>query len=442
MTATRGPTFGQACLSAVLLSLLFLAVYGLTNAIASQRADVGMWFQDWELQIPLVPIMIVPYMSIDLFFVAAPFLCTTRAELRTHSRRVILAIVLAGVCFVLMPLTTGFERTLPPGWTAPLFQLLHGFDQPHNLFPSLHITLLTILTALHARHTGGLLRIASIVWFGLVGLSTLLTHQHHVVDVLGGLALAGICFYVFPTNRESGSTARNASVGVRYGIAGFACAVMAALPVPWLWILAWPAVSFMLTASAYLWFGPGIYRKQNGRVPLVTNLLLAPTLVGQWLSWLMYKRSSACWNEVLPTVWMGFRLGEREAALAVEQGVTAVVDLTAEFSEAAPLRRLHYLSLQALDLTALTPEQLNRAADFIHEHSQRGIVYVHCKVGYSRSASVIGAFLMKYGHCTSVAETLAFVRRQRPGIIFRPEAVESLNQFAALQWKVGVVAIT
>ena len=30
-------------------------------------------------------------------------------------------------------------------------------------------------------------------WFVLVGLSPLLTHQHHVIDIVGGFALAGGC---------------------------------------------------------------------------------------------------------------------------------------------------------------------------------------------------------------------------------------------------------
>ena len=31
-------------------------------------------------------------------------------------------------------------------------------------------------------------------WFVLIGLSPLLTHRHHLIDILGGFALAGVCF--------------------------------------------------------------------------------------------------------------------------------------------------------------------------------------------------------------------------------------------------------
>ena len=64
----------------------------------------------WERYIPFVPLMILPYMSIDLFFVAAPFLCQRRDELRTLSRRIIFAILVAGAFFLVMPLKMGIAR--------------------------------------------------------------------------------------------------------------------------------------------------------------------------------------------------------------------------------------------------------------------------------------------------------------------------------------------
>lgn len=57
------------------LSLLFVFVYGACNALAGSRADVGTAFFSWELRIPFVPALILPYMSIDLFFVASFVLC-------------------------------------------------------------------------------------------------------------------------------------------------------------------------------------------------------------------------------------------------------------------------------------------------------------------------------------------------------------------------------
>src|SRR6202012_4446152 len=117
-------------------------------------------------------------------------------------RRIAFAIFVAGFFFFAMPLKMGVPRPQTTGWPAALFHLLHGFDQPYNLFPSLHIALRTILAELYTRHTKGGLRIASHAWFSLIGFSTLLTYQHHFVDIVGVFVLAGVCFYLFREERK------------------------------------------------------------------------------------------------------------------------------------------------------------------------------------------------------------------------------------------------
>src|SRR3954471_9928924 len=86
------------------LSVLFLVVYGWTNWFTAQRANVPSLFFEWERSIPFVPLMIVPYMSIDLLFVAAPFLCGSDRELVTLSKRIATGILVGGLCFLLFPL--------------------------------------------------------------------------------------------------------------------------------------------------------------------------------------------------------------------------------------------------------------------------------------------------------------------------------------------------
>ena len=100
LTNARRP-WAEAVLSSAALSLLFVFVYGECNALASRRTDLGTCFFAWELRIPFVPALIVPYMSIDLFFVASFLLCANGAELRTHVRRIGAAIIVAGLAFLL-----------------------------------------------------------------------------------------------------------------------------------------------------------------------------------------------------------------------------------------------------------------------------------------------------------------------------------------------------
>lgn len=415
--------------TAALLSLLFLVVYGSCNWITAQRSDVGTWYFEWERRIPFVPAMILPYMSIDLFFIAAPFLCRHDRERRTLFRRITFAILAAGACFLLFPLRFAFERPQASGWLGALFDAFRGLDQPHNLFPSLHITLQMILADLYLRRTRGLLHAAVLGWFSLVVLSTVLTYQHHVMDIVGGFVLAIYCFYLFPQVESSLPVVPNRRVGSLYGAGAVVAGVLAAVTWPWGSLLLWPAFALVLAAAAYLGRGPGVYRKAGGRLPLAARFVLQPLLLGQRLSLLYYRRQCRPWDEAAPRVWIGSQLHDRQAEGAVHQGVTAVLDLTAEFSEARPFLRMAYLNLPILDLTAPAPGLLSEAASFIAEHSRRGTVYVHCKIGYSRSAAVVGAYLLASGQASTAAEAVERLRRVRPSIVVRPEAFEALLAF-------------
>jgi len=68
-----------------------------------------------------------------------------------------------------------------------------------TIVAALHIALRTIWPSLYARHTRGFLRAASNIWFVLIGLSAVLTYQHHVMDVVAGFALGAYCFIFFPS---------------------------------------------------------------------------------------------------------------------------------------------------------------------------------------------------------------------------------------------------
>ena len=419
-----------AAKTSALLSLLFIGVYATCSWITAHRSDVGTWFFDWERHIPFVPLMILPYMSIDLFFVAAPFLCRSRQEMRLLARRIAFVIVVAGLCFLLFPLRFAFPRPQPEGWLGAIFGFLHGFDAPYNLFPSLHIALRTILADLYFDHTRGGLRVLTTVWFSLIGFSTVLTYQHHVVDVLGGFALAVLCFYMFRAETARPPISPNRRIGARYAIASAATGALAFLAWPWTAILLWPSLSLGVVACAYLGVGPVIFRKENGRLPFASRLLLGPCLLGQFLSWRYYRSQCDAWNEITPTVWIGARLSEPEAADAVRRGITAVLDLTAEFNEARSFCDVLYRNIPILDLTGPTTGQLRDAVEFIEQHAGSGKVYVHCKIGYSRSAAVVGAWLLATNRAGSVDDAFGQLRRVRPGIVIRPEAREAMERFA------------
>jgi len=420
----------NALAASVGLSVLFLVVYGWCNWFTAQRGNVPSLFFEWERSIPFVPLMIVPYMSIDLFFVAAPFLCRSDRELATFSKRIVAAILIAGICFLLFPLRFAFARPHPSGWLGAFFDWFRGMDQPYNLLPSLHIALRTILAEIYARHTRGILRSASNIWFVLIGFSAVLTYQHHVMDVVAGFALGAYCLYFIPERAPHLPVTANRRLGAYYVISALIVAGFVFLWWQWGALLIWPLTALAITAAAYIGWGSAIFRKTDGRVPWTTWWALGPCLLGQHLSLMHYRRQCRAWDQLSPQVWIGRMLNNSEAATAVRLGVTAILDLTAEFSEARPFRILRYRNIQILDLTAPRLDQLQEMAAYIEEESGKGIVYIHCKIGYSRTAAAAAAYLLSSGMVGTVSQAMDLVRQVRPTVVVRPEILAALNDFA------------
>ena len=416
--------------ASVLTGVLFAVVYNICNRLTGVRPDVGVWVFEWERYWPVVPSLIVPYWSIDAFFVVAPFFCRNRAEIGVYRRRIVFVILAAGLCFLLIPLRFAFPRPQVQGVFGAWFAVLYAFDLPFNLFPSLHITFRTLLAEVFARTSSGLSRWLLHVWFSVVGVSTLLTWQHHLVDVLGGFWLAAIAMQLYRFGEVTPARAAHPRLALYYALAAVACSQIARLSWPWSFVFVWPAFALGTASVVYAGFGNALYRKHEGRLTRMTKLLFAPLLAGQWLSWCYYRRKSAPWNEVAPSVWIGSLPSKENADEAIARGVTSVLDLTSEFSETPAFRTLRYCQIPVLDLTAPVPDELDRAVQFIANGSKDGVVYVHCKAGYSRSAAAVGAWLLSTCQAQTVAEVVARLEAARPGIVIRPEVRLALERYA------------
>ena len=413
-----------------LTGLLFIVAYNVCNRLTGLRPDVGVWAFSWERFWPVIPALIVPYWSEDLLFVMAPFFCRTREEVAVHRKRIIFCIVAGCIGFLLIPLRFAFPRPHVQGIFEPLFAALYSFDLPHNLFPSLHIALRTLLASIYLRVAAGPWRWLTHAWFSLVGISTLVTWQHHVVDVLGGFWLGFIALHLYRFDETPAPRASNRAIAIGYALLALICSQLARISWPWTFPFVWPAFAFGVGAFGYGGFGAGIYRKRAGRLTGLTKALLGPLLFLQWLSWIYYRGKSPRWNEVTPQVWIGALPTPEIARDATAAGVTAVLDLTVEFSEAEPFLKTRYLHLPVLDLTAPNPDQLAEAVHFIGQESARGIVFVHCKAGYSRTAGAVGAWMLRAGRWGGPEAVIVHLESLRAGIVIRPEIRHALRELA------------
>jgi predicted protein tyrosine phosphatase len=375
-------------------------------------------------------------MSMDLLFFMAAFLCASEKEISVFRRRVVFSILSAGALFLLVPLRLAWPaRPRAAGWfgnfveascTAPFLM-----EYPHNLFPALHITLCLLVAAVYMRHTSGVMRVLFGVWFGLIACSTVLTWQHHVVDMLGGLALASCAVYLFSEDAAKDQRITERRIGAYYAMGSAALLGLAIAGRPWSTLLLWPAAALAIVAAGYFGLGPGIFAKKHGRISASARIVLAPVLLGQYLSLAYYRRHCRAWDKVVPGLLIGRILTEGEARTLVADGLAAVLDLSAEFSEQPALRAVTYHNIAVLDLTAPNHQQLRDAAAFITQQMKHGNVYVHCKIGYSRSAAAVGAYLLASGKAMSLEDAVERLRQVRPTLVIRPEVMEAVQQFAA-----------
>lgn len=171
------------------LLVLFLLVYGGLNWFTARRSDhLSLWFE-WERAIPFVPGMVWAYLSLFVSFFLPMFALDARG-IDALCRRLALATMISGACFLLFPSRLGFDRLDTVAGYEQIFGVIHFLDLPHNLAPSLHVSWSLILLLTLASVSTWWLRATFVLWIGLLIASVLLVHQHHVLDVVGGILVA------------------------------------------------------------------------------------------------------------------------------------------------------------------------------------------------------------------------------------------------------------
>lgn len=429
--ATRSgrPTL-RAAARLALLGPFFFASYGLATWLATQRAEVGSIAFAWESRIPLLPWTIVPYWSIDLLYAVSFFVCTTRAELDTHAKRLLTAQVVAVTCFILFPLRFSFVRPELDGLPGALFTLLASFDKPFNQAPSLHIALLVILWERFARHVTGRLAWLLHGWSALIGLSVLTTFQHHFIDVPTGALLGFVCLWLWPDHGNSPlsrprltSEPKRRRLALIYGVGACLSAALALWAGGFgLWLF-WPAISLALVSLTYGVVGAAGFQKgSDGRLSLAAAWLFAPYLLGAWINTKLWPGDGRDHALVCDGVSLG-RLPGGKADFA------AIVDLCAEL----PGRRAGaYVALPMLDLVPPTPADLRDAARAIEQARRHGTVLVCCALGYSRSAAAAAAWLLATGRARDADDAIARVREARPHLVLGAAARSSIAAAGAM----------
>ena len=187
------------------------AVYPTANWLASLRDQRYDFITRWDAMIPLVPEFIFVYFSFFPFLVL-PLWLVQQPVLSALGKRQIAGTLICGLVFVLFPANLAFERVIPE--LEPyrsIFSAMFFVDKPHNLLPSLHIvyTALTGMAICQCQWPKGrvVLCITIVLWCVAICASTMLVHQHHILDVVTALLLVAVlCVLIRPVREPAQAT--------------------------------------------------------------------------------------------------------------------------------------------------------------------------------------------------------------------------------------------
>jgi hypothetical protein len=191
----------QQAFALTVCTVVFMAVYNLCTWYATSLNDLPSFTFDFEKSIPFIPLSIIPYMASGFFFCLVFFSCKNKHQLKILTWRMLFVTIIAGLFFVTVPLR--FSLTKPDVSNSILnlpFSFLQTFDSPFNQSPSLHIAFAFIFWSVFKDLTKW--RTFLLIWLILLGISTLTTFQHHVIDLLTGAILAHVSFIIIPYRKN------------------------------------------------------------------------------------------------------------------------------------------------------------------------------------------------------------------------------------------------
>lgn len=153
-----------------------------------------------DRMVPLWPPSVVIYLGCYLFWIANYILIARQGkrEVCQFFSADFISRVVCLAFYLIFPTTNVRPVVEPAGFWNQALLFLYAVDAPDNLFPSIHC-LVSWFCYIGLRKRNEVCvwyRAFSYVMAILVCASTLLTKQHVVIDVCGGILLAEICFWL------------------------------------------------------------------------------------------------------------------------------------------------------------------------------------------------------------------------------------------------------
>jgi membrane-associated phospholipid phosphatase len=169
-----------------LLCVLWVIIYGGASwftGLHDYRIRLG-WNED--SYIPFLPEMAVIYLSLFPMIWLSLFILPTPADIKQFAVTFAWLFVVSGIGFLIFPGRTYSPAESAIGLIQPVFEFADWINLEHNYLPSLHVGMAVVCAYAYGRQFPRRVAFFFWAWAAAVALSTLLTHQHYLADVVAG----------------------------------------------------------------------------------------------------------------------------------------------------------------------------------------------------------------------------------------------------------------
>lgn len=192
--------------------------------------------------------------------------------------------------------------------------------------------------------------------------------------------------------------------------------------------LLWAGSNFLVVSLAYFFNWRRVFGKTDqGTLHWPAVLFMAPFLTLTSLTWRLQNlvSPSPIYGEVAPHLYVGRRCQWKE----LPDGVTLVIDLTAEFATPRSIREsVQTICIPTLDGCCPDWSQCEQA--FTALKSNEGGVYICCANGCGRSVTFTAAWMFRKGRCLNGDEAIQLIRMVRPNASPNRDQLDSLRKLA------------
>jgi len=191
-------TKGNKFLIFFLLVAYFSLAYNILGYIPHYASFEASTFIDKI--IPLVPFFVIFYLIGFVFSVVPLFITEEKKEFYWLAVNYFLILTVSFVFFVLIPIEFKKDFAMGSGFFSRLIELIQFVDSDFNNFPSLHVSL-NLFTVLFVKDKNSRLGLWLLPIPILIILSTMFVKQHLFIDVIGGIIIAALFYYIFKRYR-------------------------------------------------------------------------------------------------------------------------------------------------------------------------------------------------------------------------------------------------